>query len=354
MNDYTATTGYKGFHKGMICRGKQYAQNAMFEEPEANIGENGIHFCNNPFDVLIHHGFMDRNGELNEFAPVQAFGEVKTGNQRDFYAKKLSIGAKLSFYEFIEACVKFVTEKKVVAQTVSKISSKKIDAKVSSKKDSTTVASTGYASKVSSMGIGSTVSSTGDESTVVSAGDNSEVASAGDESTVVSTGSDSNVASTGRCSKIVSTGSDSNVASTGDESTVISMGNTSTVVSEGDKSTAVSTGYNSAVVSTRDKSTIISTGGGTTVVSKGDDCIICCVGGGSCVKAKRGSWITLIEWKYDEQRRDNIPILKTEYVDGERIKADVFYRLKDGEFQEVEKHERFERKILGFDLGFER
>lgn len=27
--------GYKGFNKGMICRGKQYAENTVFEEPEA-------------------------------------------------------------------------------------------------------------------------------------------------------------------------------------------------------------------------------------------------------------------------------------------------------------------------------
>lgn len=30
--------GYKGFEKGMICRGKQYAENTVFEEDSAEIG----------------------------------------------------------------------------------------------------------------------------------------------------------------------------------------------------------------------------------------------------------------------------------------------------------------------------
>lgn len=310
--------GYKGFNKGLICRSKQYTENTIFEEPEANICESGMHFCKNPLDVLDDYGFVSKNGELNEFAEVEALDEVETNDDRKFCTKKLKIGAKLSLVGFVKACVEFVTEKTTVTQTVSKISSKKIYSKVSSMEIDSTVASTGYASKVSSMGVDSTVVSTGIHSKVSSMGIGSTVASTGDEST------------------IVSTGYDSKVASTGDESTVISTGDTSTVVSAGDTSTVVSTGDKSAVVSTRDKSTVISTGACATVVSEGDDCIICCVGAGSCVKAKRGNWITLTEWKYDEQSVSDIPVLKTEYVDGERIKEDVFYVLKDGKFQEVE------------------
>ena len=328
--------GYKGFNKGLICRSKQYTENTIFEEPEANICESGMHFCKNPLDVLDDYGFVSKNGELNEFAEVEALDEVETNDDRKFCTKKLKIGAKLSLVGFVKACVEFVTEKTTVTQTVSKISSKKIYSKVSSMEIDSTVASTGYASKVSSMGVDSTVVSTGIHSKVSSMGIGSTVASTGDESTIVSTGYDSKVASTGDESTIVSTGYESTAASTGDKSTVISTGDTSTVVSAGDTSTVVSTGDKSAVVSTRDKSTVISTGACATVVSEGDDCIICCVGAGSCVKAKRGNWITLTEWKYDEQSVSDIPVLKTEYVDGERIKEDVFYVLKDGKFQEVE------------------
>ena len=42
------------------------------------------------------------------------------------------------------------------------------------------------------------------------------------------------------------------------------------------------------------------------------------------------------EWEYDEEKEANIPIcVKTEQVDGERIKEDTYYRLENGEFTEV-------------------
>lgn len=111
--------GFKGFNKGLICRGKQYAENTVFEEPEANICENGMHFCENPFDVLDYYGFVDNNGELNEFAEVESLDEVKTDDGKKYCTTKLRIGAKLSFAGFIKACVDFVIEKTKIAQTTS-------------------------------------------------------------------------------------------------------------------------------------------------------------------------------------------------------------------------------------------
>lgn len=54
-------------------------------------------------------------------------------------------------------------------------------------------------------------------------------------------------------------------------------------------------------------------------------------------KARIGSWITLSEWKYSGAKERYVPVcVKTEYVDGERIKADTWYMLKNGEFVEVQ------------------
>ena len=65
----------------------------------------------------------------------------------------------------------------------------------------------------------------------------------------------------------------------------------------------------------------------------------------SIAKAKIGSWITLAEWIRTDKTDDSynyiwIPkCVKTECVDGERIKEDVFYKLVDGKFKEVESEE---------------
>jgi hypothetical protein len=54
------------------------------------------------------------------------------------------------------------------------------------------------------------------------------------------------------------------------------------------------------------------------------------------IMAKKGSWITLSEWTLDRKKQHLIPkCVKTEYVDGKRIKEDTWYRLIDGEFKEV-------------------
>ena len=56
----------------------------------------------------------------------------------------------------------------------------------------------------------------------------------------------------------------------------------------------------------------------------------------SKAKAKAGSWITLAEWEWSDTKKRYVPkCVKTEFVDGERIKADTWYQLTDGEFREV-------------------
>ena len=85
-----------------------------------------------------------------------------------------------------------------------------------------------------------------------------------------------------------------------------------------------------------DYAQIGSSGDYAQIESTGEYSVICCAGNNSMAKAKKGSWITLSEWKYSKEKKRNIPVcVKTEYVDGGRIKEDTWYRLVDGEFQEV-------------------
>lgn len=95
--------GYKGFRKGLICKDKQYAENTIFEESEANICVNGMHFCKNPMDVLDYYPLIDNNGEMCEFSEVEALDETLTNDEKKYCTKKLKIGARLSLSEFIKA-----------------------------------------------------------------------------------------------------------------------------------------------------------------------------------------------------------------------------------------------------------
>ena len=228
--------GYKAFNRGMICKGKQYEENTTYEENGNKICEAGVmHFCENPFDVLDYYPLIDEDGNISDFADVEAIGDIYKGKDKTA-TNKLHIGAKLGFKGFIKACVDFTIEKTKV-ETV----------------------------KADDVGI-----------------------------------------SSGYYAKIGSSGDSAKIGSSGDYAQIGSSGDSAKITSEGNNSVVMAAGCN------------------------------------SIAKAKIGSWITLAEWIRTDKANDSgnyiwIPkCVKTEYVDGERIKEDIFYKLVDGEFKEVE------------------
>lgn len=80
-----------------------------------------------------------------------------------------------------------------------------------------------------------------------------------------------------------------------------------------------------------------SSGNGAQIDSTGEGCVIMCAGINSVAKASKGSWITLSEWSYSDKKQRYIPVcVKTEFVDGEKIKADTYYKLDGGVFKEIQ------------------
>ena len=110
--------GYKAFNPGLVCNGKQYAENTTFEEPKAVLCKCGMHFCQNPMDVLEYYPLINNNGEFVEFAEVVADGETKTNGNKSC-TTKLHVGAKLSFGGFVKVCVDFLAEKTKPSKVVS-------------------------------------------------------------------------------------------------------------------------------------------------------------------------------------------------------------------------------------------
>ena len=97
-----------------------------------------------------------------------------------------------------------------------------------------------------------------------------------------------------------------------------------------------SSGYSAQIGSSGDSAQIGSSGDSAKIDSTGEDSVIMCAGNSSIAKAKVGSWITLAEWKWSDEKKRDVPVcVKTEYVDGENIKADTWYQLKNGKFVEV-------------------
>ena len=123
---------------------------------------------------------------------------------------------------------------------------------------------------------------------------------------------------------------------TGNYAKIGSSGNYAQIGSSGNYAQIGSSGNSAQIGSSGNSAQIGSSGGSAKIDSTGVDSVICCAGHGCTVKAKIGSWITLAEWEYSEEKGRFVPrCVKTEYVDGEKIKADTWYRLKNGEFVEV-------------------
>ena len=108
--------------------------------------------------------------------------------------------------------------------------------------------------------------------------------------------------------------------------------------SSGDSAKIGSSGDSAQIGSSGDYAKIGSSGDYAKIDSTGEDSVIMCAGNSSIAKAKAGSWITLSEWEWNNEKNRYVPVcVKTEYVDGENIKADTWYQLKNGKFVEVTK-----------------
>ena len=99
----------------------------------------------------------------------------------------------------------------------------------------------------------------------------------------------------------------------------------------GDYAQIGSSGNSAQIGSSGNSAQIGSSGDSAQIGSSGNSAVIMCAGIKSKAKAKKGSWITLSEWKIDGERY--VPVcVKTEQVDGVKIKEDTWYELKGGVF----------------------
>ena len=116
-----------------------------------------------------------------------------------------------------------------------------------------------------------------------------------------------------------------------------SSGDGAQIGSSGDGAKIGSSGDGAKIGSSGDGAKIGSSGYGAQIDSTGEDCVIMCAGINSVAKASKGSWITLSEWSYSDKKQRYIPVcVKTEFVDGEKIKADTYYKLDGGVFKEIQ------------------
>ena len=291
---------YKAFDKNMQCRGFQYEVGKEYEmDGEIKCCNRGYHACKSPMEVWDHYDILS-----SRFAEVEQSGKIdEEENSTKVCSSHIKIKAELKLADIIKVGVEWL--KDITSPTKVKTDIAKND-------------NGGDYAKIGSSGYYAQIGSSGYSAQIGSSGYSAQIGSSGDYAKIGSSGYSAKIGSSGYSAKIGSSGDSAQIGSSGDSAQIGSSGDSAQIGSSGYYAQIGSSGYSAQIDST------------------GEDSVIMCAGKESIAKAKAGSWITLSEWKWNDEKNHYVPVcVKTEYVDGENIKADTWYQLKNGKFVEV-------------------
>ena len=283
---------YKAFDKNMQCRNFQYEVGKEYEmDGEIKCCNRGFHACKNPLEVWNYYDMLN-----SRFAEVEQSGKIdEEGDSTKVCSSHIKIKAELKLADIIKVGVEWLKD-------ITSPSKFKTDGALND-----------------------------------NGGDSAQIGSSGDYAKIGSSGNSAKIGSSGNSAQIGSSGYSAKIGSSGNYAQIGSSGYSAKIGSSGDYAQIGSSGDSAQIGSSGDYAQIGSSGDYAQIDSTGEDSVIMCAGNNSIAKAKAGSWITLSEWKWNNEKSRYIPTcVKTEYVDGENIKADTWYRLKNGKFVEVE------------------
>ncbi len=148
--------GYKGFDQNWRCRGKQYEVGKTYEEEKAVLCQDGMHFCENPFDVFMYYS----PGNRARYAEVEA-DDISPEKDIDSkrVCKKLTIKAELNIIGIVKAGMAYIKEHIDVEKIKEKVLLNSSTAATSG--DESTAATSGYRSTAATSGNSSTAATSG-------------------------------------------------------------------------------------------------------------------------------------------------------------------------------------------------
>ena len=270
-----AIVAYKAFDENFRCRDFQYEVGKEYEiKGEIKCCERGFHACESPMEVFDYYDMFN-----SRFAEVEQSGQIDKEDDNKstkICSSRIKIKAELKLADIINIGIEWLKDITLSSKVKADIDLNDngcYSAQIGSSGDYAKIGSSGYSAKIGSSGDSAKIGSSGNYAKIGSSGDSAQIGSSGNYAKIGFSGNYAQIGSSGDSAKINSTGEYS---------------------------------------------------------------VIMCAGKNSAAKAKAGSWITLSEWVYDEEKGITIPkCVKTEYVDGKRIKADTWYQLKKGKFIEV-------------------
>ena len=277
---------FKGFNKDLTCRGFQYEEGKEFHTEKAECCEEGFHACEYPLDCFGYY-----SPAQSVFHEVELSGDMdRRSDDTKVCATDIKIGARISIAGLVKAAIEF---------TMSKVN-----------KEAKSDERHGFAS------------ATGDYGASSATGDYGASSATGDYGASSATGYRGASSATGNCGASSATGYRGASSATGDYGASSATGNCGA---------SSATGYRGA--SSVSDPTGVAVAWGHEAKAKG------------CL----GAHLILSDWRYIGEKWFDGDY-KTPYdveswelagakmvqVDGEKIKADTYYRCVDGEVVEAD------------------
>ena len=348
--EFVKIKGYKGFNPNLTCRDFQYEEGKDYEETgDIRACGNGFHFCLHPLDVFGY--YPPAKVGMNKFHEVEGIGDMDVDTDDTKIAcSKIHIGAELSIKSIVDAAVKFTFEKCKWKKGKSATGNQ---GAASATGNQGAASATGNQGAASATGDYSAASATGNQGAASATGDYSAASATGDYSAASATGDYSAASATGYQGAASATGNQGAASATGDQGAASATGNQGAASATGDQGAASATGYQGAASATGNQGAASATGNQGAASATGNqgaasatgyygaasatgkDSIALAAGYGCKAKGAIGCWIVLAE--RGEWNGDTYPIkeVKAFEVDGEKVKADTWYMLVNGQLKEV-------------------
>ena len=285
---------YTGTDKDMRCKGLQYEiGKPVTVDGDIKLRERGLHACEMPLDVLNYYppaASRYFEAELEGVTAEKQDDTKRVGN-------RLELKAELSIANLVKAQIKYVKERATPEDTEH---------------------ATGNRGAASATGDWGAASATGDWGAASATGYLGAASATGYRGAASATGDRGAASATGDWGAASATGYQGAASATGYQGAASATG---------DWGAASATGYLGAASATGDQGAASATGKSCVALSAGVNGKVMGAIGNAIVCVERGNW---------DGGTYPIKSILSAIVDGETIKAGVWYTVKDGKWVEVE------------------
>ena len=282
---------YKGFNRDLTCRGKQYEVGKEYEEDRAQSCECGMHACEYPLDCFSYY-----DPAHSVYYEVEQSGDLsRRGDDSKVASTKMKIGAEINIAGMVKASINYIRER--------------IKEEKGSDDDYGASLATGDYGASSATGYYGASSATGYKGASLATGDYGASSA------------------TGNCGASSATGDYGASSATGYKGASLATGDYGASSATGNCGASSATGYKGASSAKDPESIAIAWG------YKGR------------VSGVKGSFLVLADWEGDESEywkpyTWKLKGAKMVRVDGEHIKENTWYTMRNGKIVEVTEDDR--------------